>query len=72
MKFILHPEADREVTAAEAWYNDRRSGLGAQFLDEAILAKERIEQFPRAWQRLDADYRCISLRRFPYGIVYKM
>ncbi len=54
-----------EIHEAAEFYEDRVTGLGADFLDEVDLTINRILQFPEAWGRLGADFRRCNLRRFP-------
>ena len=59
------------------WYEDRREGLGAEFL-EAVLATIRAierapERFPRyEGARLPRDYRRALVKRFPYVVAFEI
>lgn len=61
-----------EVREAAVYYEERVSGLGADFLDEVEAAVERMLQFPEAWGKLGNEYRRCHLRRFPYSIIYSI
>ena len=52
------------------WYEDRRSGLGSEFVDEFLRALDLIESDPEANPSVDDDVRRALLRRFPYGVYY--
>lgn len=58
-----------ELTEATQYYEEKVSGLGADFIDEVNAAVDRILAFPDAWGRLSANYRHCNLRRFPYTII---
>jgi hypothetical protein len=76
MRARLHPDADRELQAAAQWYEDQVSGLGAQFLAEAIDALTDIERHPRRFARVGGRTRREIRRRllahFPYRVVYEV
>lgn len=70
MRLVFRPEAQKEVLAAQSWYEDRVAGLGHEFaraVDEAI---ERIRKTPTAYPSLDTPYRHLMLRKYPFSIVY--
>jgi hypothetical protein len=71
---ILH-EAELEAAEAAAWYDDRRSGLGDDFLAEVAEALARISSAPREFSRLESyagscEVRRCVLDRFPYVVVF--
>ncbi|MEO5913364.1 MAG: type II toxin-antitoxin system RelE/ParE family toxin [Luteolibacter sp.] len=61
-----------EVGEAAEFYEDRVTGLGADFLDEVDAAIDRILQFPEAWGRLGEEFRRCNLRRFPFSMIYSI
>lgn len=61
-----------EIREAAEFYDNRVSGLGADFLDELDTAIERILSFPEAWGPLGETYRRCHLRRFPYLVIYSI
>ena len=56
MKVEFHPAADSELRAAAKYYNDRVSGLGAEFLAEVEKACLRLGEHQALGPRLDADH----------------
>ncbi|MCP4658590.1 MAG: type II toxin-antitoxin system RelE/ParE family toxin [bacterium] len=70
MKRSLTPEAEDELTEAALWYENRRKGLGIEFLEEAERVFQRIEENPRLYQVVHLDIRRANLRRFPYSVYY--
>jgi len=72
MKVEFHPAADSELRAAAKYYNDRVSGLGAEFLAEVEKACLRLGEHQALGPRLDADHRRLALRRFPFGLIYRL
>lgn len=72
MTCTFHPEADEELDEASAYYEARQHGLGAEFIEEAYATIARILQYPRASPKASAVARRYRMRRFPYGIVYRL
>ena len=69
--------ADDEALEAATWYDERRPGLGDDFLDAYAAALEVIESHPRRYARLETtrsprEFRRYLLRRFPYAIIYEI
>lgn len=72
MTFRFLTPALVEIREAAEYYDERVSGLGADFLDEMEAAVERMLQFPEAWGKLGNEFRRCHLRRFPYSIIYSI
>lgn len=70
MKYGYHPEALSEYAAAASFYEERRQGLGAEFVDEVEMAVQRVLAGPGRWPRIEPDIRKCRLNRFPYGLLY--
>jgi hypothetical protein len=73
--FEVLAEARLEAVEAAIWYDDRRLGLGSEFLVEFQAAIDRVRQRPRELSRLEAysgphDIRRCLLRRFPYLVIF--
>ncbi len=71
MRLELHPEARAELRSAALWYDERRPGLGDEFIAEVSAALGRIsdalESYP-AWPRTRATgslIRKATIQRFP-------
>ena len=66
--------ASEELTAAVAWYESQRLGLGAELLDSVSTAIERIEQQPELGSASFADPRMrrALVDRFPYDVIYRL
>ncbi len=55
---------------ATAYYEER--ALGSDFLDDVEHGVHRIQQFPYFWATYEGEYRRHLLRRFPYGLIYRV
>jgi toxin ParE1/3/4 len=72
MTYDFHPEARLEYREAAAFYETRRSGLGAAFTIEVEAAIERIVRNPNSWRAIEQDVRRCLTHTFPYGILYSI
>ena len=72
MRATILAEGERDLERAFDYYEGRCRGLGHEMVEEFRRGVDRILEFPTAWQRLDDVYRRYRLRRFPYGIVYRV
>ena len=69
---ILADEARAELRAAAAYYEDKREGLGEEFVDEFLRAVRRIQDVPKGWAKVSEKSRRCQLDRFPYGVIYQV
>ena len=64
--------AEREMAQAAQYYNSKVPNLGADFLREVKNAIKRLEADPEASQTVRGDVRRRLIRRFPFGILYRV
>ena len=69
---IFQPIADAEVEAAYAWYEDKQSGLGDEFLRAVAVVIEILSRDPKRFAMTESPYRWAKMRKFPYGIHYSV
>ena len=70
-KLLVKAEAMHDMTEAFDWYENKRTGLGAEFLDEVDEFYDRITQNLEHYQS-HRDQRIAVMHRFPYKIVYEI
>lgn len=68
----FHPAVRDEIDDAHDWYEQRRSGLGRDFLDEVERVLAEITANPSRYGFADADVREGQLNRFPSAIYYRV
>jgi plasmid stabilization system protein ParE len=68
----FHPAVRGEIDDAHDWYEQRRPGLGRDFLDEIERVLAEISANPARYGFADADIREGLLPRFPYAIYYRV
>ena len=77
MHLELHPEARAELRSAALWYDERRAGLGDDFIAEVSAALDRVGDAPEsypAWPGTRAAGQLIrkaTIQRFPYVIAFE-
>jgi len=77
VRLELHPEARAELRRAALWYDERRPGLGDEFIAEVSVALDRVANAPAscpAWpvtQARGAPIRKTTVQRFPYVIAFE-
>jgi plasmid stabilization system protein ParE len=70
----FHPAALAEIEHARDWYESRRPGLGAEFVDEVERAVALLEADPTSFARAPESRvaRRLLLTRFPYWLVFAL
>jgi hypothetical protein len=58
VRLELHPEARAELRSAALWYDERRPGLGDEFIAEVSAARDPL-------------IRKTTVQRFPYMIAFE-
>ena len=70
-ELIIASEAQQDVDEAYCWYEDRRPGLGEEFLGCVDVCIQAICRMPELHAKVYEGYRRALLRRFPYAIFYE-
>ncbi len=63
--------AKHELADAAQYYEDRRNGLGVEFLDAAQDIVAFLGQHPQAGRRIRGVIRRFALARFPCFLLYR-
>jgi plasmid stabilization system protein ParE len=71
-KLIIAPEVQQDIDEAYSWYEDRRSGLGEEFLGCVDACMQALCRMPERHTKVHEVYRRALLRRFPYAIFYEV
>lgn len=69
---LLRPAAERDLASACQWYENRRGGLGDEFLDEIAAAMRQLESDPERERLYYRNFRRLLLHRFPHKIFYQV
>lgn len=68
----FHPAAQEELAAAVNIGDTRAAGLGLELLLEMQRVVALLCDLPDVGEPLDERYRRFPLRRFPFGVVYRI
>ncbi|MBS0264580.1 MAG: type II toxin-antitoxin system RelE/ParE family toxin [Planctomycetes bacterium] len=70
-KLVIAPEAAVDLADAFDWYEERRPGLGEEFLSCVDASLQQICRIPEMYPTVLHDYRRGLVRRFPYAVFYE-
>jgi plasmid stabilization system protein ParE len=65
-----HGAAREEFREAVLWYEDKRPGLGIDFLNTVKESIEHIEENPARYPVIHKELRRALVPRFPYQIIF--
>jgi toxin ParE1/3/4 len=66
------PQAEKEAQESARWYNNESLGLGEAFLEIVEQALDAISENPYQFPRVHRDVRRALLKRFPFGIFFRI
>jgi hypothetical protein len=65
-------EANKEITEAYLYYEEKRKGLGEEFLTHLDIYFQRISKTPEHFPQKRKPYREAFIKRFPFLIIYEI
>ncbi|NLS92551.1 MAG: type II toxin-antitoxin system RelE/ParE family toxin [Planctomycetaceae bacterium] len=71
-QFRFRPEVPDDIGEICRWYNERRVGLGQEFVEELYATLSRIEADPELYVTTYRDIRSVRLHRFPCVVHYRL
>ena len=71
-RVVFRRAARRELEEAALWYEERRSGLGAEFTAEVERSIELLAEHPQRLPVMHREVRCARVRRFPYSVFFRV
>ncbi|MDP2211335.1 MAG: type II toxin-antitoxin system RelE/ParE family toxin [Candidatus Aquicultor sp.] len=69
-RVLIRPEAEDDLREAFSWYEDKRRGLGHDFLLQVEAGLRFIERCPSINSPGYKETRNRLIKRFPYKIIY--
>jgi len=69
---VFRRAARHEFEEAAFWYEERRPGLGVQFVSEIDHAVYLAAESPGRFPIMHRDVRCVRARRFPYSVFFRV
>ena len=73
-RVVVRPEAGADVAEAAAWYDTHHTGLGDEFVEEALEVFDGLTDNPLLNSRRhpSKNIRWRYLDRFPYRVIYEI
>ena len=71
-RILVRPAAAADIEEAFLWYERQRSGLGDELRQELKVLLDRLSERPELYQVLHRETRRALLKRFPYGLFYRV
>ncbi len=69
---ILSTRAQKEITQAWEWYEERQQSLGDRFVKEVINKIRLVEQNPERYPTSYKSYKEVPVIIFPFLIIYRL
>ena len=69
-RLFVRADAAADIEAAAAWYEERRRGLGGEFVRAVRAALAGIAREPLRFPAARGEVRRARVRRFPYVIFF--
>ncbi len=67
----FHPDAESEMLAAAAYYEEQQPDLGRRFLVSVQDAVNRIKLNPHLYPTVDLDVRRCLIKTFPFCVLFR-
>ena len=71
-ELIFAPDVQVDIDEAYTWYEERRPGLGEEFLGCVEACLHTICRMPDLYAKVHENYRRALVRRFPFAIFYEL
>jgi hypothetical protein len=71
-KVVIEAEAQYELQDAAEWYDVRSRGLGGKFTNAFLSVIDYLETHPAAFAKIAGEYHQLTMKRFPYVVIYKI
>jgi plasmid stabilization system protein ParE len=69
---VFRRRVGKDLAGGYRWYEERRRGLGEEFLAAVDAAFDAIERFPEIFAQVHGNVRRSSVSRFPYAVFYRV
>lgn len=68
----FHRAANNEFIEASTWYEEKRVGLGAEFIAEVERCLTLIADYPTRYAVVYKEVRRIAVNKFPYSLYFRV
>jgi plasmid stabilization system protein ParE len=71
-RVVVRPQVEDDIAEAADWYETQSSGLGWEFVRLVREAIAVLSARPLQFRRIHHEVRRAPVRRFPYGVLYRV
>jgi plasmid stabilization system protein ParE len=71
-KIVIKEEAYQDLQTAYDYYEEQRSVLGEEFLEEIKEKLDYIRKYPLHFGKVEKQFRQTLIDRFPYLLIYEL
>lgn len=72
LRVVIRRRAEAQIASAHDWYERQREGLGQDLLQNVREAIDHLRTSAEMYAFVYRDFRRVAIRRFPYGIYYRV
>lgn len=72
LPLVFRRRVGQDLAGAYGWYEERRAGLGEEFLIAVDASFDAIERFPEMFVHVHGAVRRAIVSRFPYAVFYRI
>ena len=69
---VMRVQARAEFDEAFDWYEQQRTGLGVEFMEQVQAVFDQISAMPELHPAVYRDVRKALVRNFPYSVFYRV
>jgi toxin ParE1/3/4 len=69
---VIQTEAVFEIRDAFEWYEEQKTGLGYELIEEIEACYQKLITHPERYSYINPLYRRIKTNRFPYILIYEI
>ena len=67
---LVDPSATADLDEAVSWYEEKKHGLGLEFMMDFHSALNLLKSNPKLYQKVVGEFRRVIMRKYPYAIYY--
>ena len=71
-QYILHELAQKDYETSLQWYSERSSQAAGNFVTAVNDVLQLICEYPTRWLNKYKNYHEISLKKYPFTIIYRI
>jgi plasmid stabilization system protein ParE len=69
---VIRPATRQDIQDAHDWYEERRRGLGREFVIQVLALLDRLGDMPELYGVVWRNVRAVGVKRFGYVVYYRV